>query len=113
MLTGAGTQFLPLQSEEAEDNSNGDKGQVNVYHAPDSRETAHSDFFVFLKCMMGRRTGLRESKSLAPSHIKQGLYDTRVHPDDQALHRPVASGTKDSCVSTPRQPCTTVQWSPG
>jgi hypothetical protein len=44
VLTGAGTQFLSLQSEEAEDDSDGDNGQVNAYHAPDSTETAHSVF---------------------------------------------------------------------
>lgn len=44
LLTGTGTQFLPLQNEEVEDGSDGDNGQINAYHAPDSRETSHSVF---------------------------------------------------------------------
>lgn len=72
--------------------------------------------------MMGRRAGLREQSPLlqvAPnkvymtpgynqmtkhySPVVSGLKTpVSLHPDDQVLHRPVASRTKDSGVSTSR-----------
>lgn len=66
----------------------------------------HQTLFVFLKRMMGRRAGLRRAKSLAPSCIKQGLYDSRVHPDDQPLQ---SSGLRAEDPSASAPPKSTIQ----
>lgn len=55
MLIGAGTQVsLSLQNEEAEDDSDGDNGQVNAYHAPDS--------FSLLETHDGKESRAQKSK---------------------------------------------------